>query len=128
MSNQHIDPGAATNGSGHIFPGRRELRGNHITGMLPTLGAPAIGTERNGATVGGGGSDFERMVQSLHELFEQDRQIASQQDSTRCGICYLHFPISELRYREEGFYLCQDCSKTLGNHPLPMLRKQQKFS
>jgi hypothetical protein len=71
--------------------------------------------------------DFQEMVQSLHELFEHDRQVASQVHSTRCGICYLHFLLSELQYREEGYYVCSLCSQTLGHQYVPMLHKQQKL-
>ena len=67
------------------------------------------------------------MLVSLHELFEHDRQVASQPDATRCGICYLYFSVSELHYREEeGFYVCPGCSKVLGKQTLPMIRRQQK--
>ncbi len=71
--------------------------------------------------------DFEQMLLSLHELFEQDRQIASQPDTTRCGVCYLFFPVSELHYRDEGLYMCQRCERTLGKQMMPVLRKQQKL-
>ena len=89
--------------------------------MLPATGA--IGVERGY----GSSFDFEQMIQSLHDLFEQDRQIASQQDSTRCGICYLHFSVTDLQYREEGFYVCTGCEGALGKHTLSMLRRQQKL-
>jgi hypothetical protein len=125
LSNQHTDHGASPNGN--LFTGKRELRSSHITGMLSPLSSPSpvIGTDRNG--YGSGGFDFEQMVHSLHDLFEQDRQIASQSDATRCGICYLHFSVGELRYRDEGFYVCPNCTQHLGHQPLPMLRKQQKL-
>jgi Pyruvate/2-oxoacid:ferredoxin oxidoreductase delta subunit len=89
--------------------------------MLPPLGT--TGVERSY----GSSFDFEQMIQSLRELFEQDRQTASQSDSTRCGICYLYYPVSELQYRDEGFYLCKGCEQALGKHTLPMLRHQQKL-
>lgn len=73
-----------------------------------------------------GASELDALLQSLHDLFEHDRQVASQQDATRCGICYLYFPVVELLYREEGFYLCSRCNQALGHQHLPMLRKQQK--
>jgi hypothetical protein len=92
-----------------------------MTGALPALEPTAVERRYSGAF------DFEEMIQSLHELFERDRQIASQPDATRCGICYLHFPVSELYYQEEGFYVCQGCARALGNHRLPMVRMQQKL-
>ena len=71
--------------------------------------------------------DFEEMITSLRELFASDRQVASQTDSKRCGICYLHFTINDLTYREvEGFYICANCVQTLGKQNLSMLRHQQK--
>lgn len=67
------------------------------------------------------------MLISLHDIFERDRQIASQSDATRCGICYLHFLMSELQYRgEEGFYVCVGCERALGKQTLSMVRQQQK--
>jgi hypothetical protein len=59
-------------------------------------------------------------------LFEHDRQVASQTDSSRCGICYLHYSLNELHYREDGYYVCSDCEHTIGRHAIPMLRRQQK--
>ena len=97
---------------------RREGRVSGNTGQLPAVGAP-----RNYP----GSFDFESMLLSLRELFALDRQIASQPDSTRCGICYLYFMISELHYREEeGFYVCRGCERALGRQQVPMLRRQQK--
>jgi hypothetical protein len=92
------------------------------TGVLPALGIVSIERQKPSAAF-----DFEDMVQSLHELFERDRQIASQLHSTRCGICYLHFFLSELQYRDEGYYVCSQCSQTLGHQYVPMLHKQQKL-
>lgn len=121
MSNHfssHYGSGSASNG--HNF--RRERTG-HLTGQLSS---PASLTPEKGY-YSGQSFDFEQMIQSLRELFEHDRQVASQPDATRCGVCYLHFSVDELRYREEGFYVCQACEQTLGKHPVPMLRKQQKL-
>jgi hypothetical protein len=71
--------------------------------------------------------DIGQLIDSLHELFAQDRSIASQGNATRCGICYLHYPLSELEYREvEGYYVCFTCRRALGSTPLMMLRRQQK--
>lgn len=88
------------------------------TGQLPTL-SPA----RNYT----GSFNFEEFIVSLRELFAHDRQVASQADNKRCGICYLYFTTSELYYREEeGFYMCANCERTLGKQILPMIRRQQK--
>ncbi len=114
------DGGVSSNGSS--FATRRELRANNTTGALPALGS--LGIERLQTS----GFDFNHMIESLHELFEHDRLVASQPDSTRCGVCYLHFPIVELHYRDEGFYICPTCSHVLGHQHVPMLRKQQRFS
>lgn len=111
---------ASNNSSSAIS--RREARANSSTGALPALGT--LGIERNPQP---GTFDFEQMVQSLRELFEHDRQVASQSDATRCGICYLHFHGNELHYREEGFYACSNCERNLGQQHLSMLRKQQKL-
>ena len=70
--------------------------------------------------------DIGGLVDSLHELFERDRGIASQSDTSRCGICYLHFSLSELRYREEeGFYVCSSCERALAHTRIVMVRRQQ---
>ena len=89
--------------------------------------SPSLGKANTERWVSSAAFDFEQMVQSLHELFERDRQIASQPNATRFGICYLHFPLSELQYRNEGFYICSGCSQTLGRQAVPMLHKQQKL-
>lgn len=66
-------------------------------------------------------------IDSLREVFERDRGLASQSTSTRCGICYLHFAMTDLRYREdEGFYVCPGCAQTLGSSPLFMVRRQRR--
>jgi len=70
--------------------------------------------------------DIGLLVDSLHELFERDRGIASQGDSTHCGVCYLHFYVSELQYREEeGFYVCTSCAHALAHTRITMIRRQQ---
>ena len=103
---------------------RRDIRASNPTGALPVVGAGRGYSSYTGHT---GSFDFENMLVSLHELFEQDRQVASQQDARRCGICYLHFMVSELHYREEeGLYVCQGCEKAASKLQLPMLRRQQK--
>jgi|GEM_PF-528190 len=97
---------------------RREGRVSINTGQLPVVG-PVRSYP--------GSFDYESMLLALRELFALDRQVASQPDSSRCGICYLHFTINELRYQdEEGFYVCRRCENALGNQMMPMLRRQQK--
>lgn len=120
MSNSSTS--GAGNGGGqehnNLFANRRDTRINNNTGSLPV-----VGPGRNAS----GSFDFEAMIASLHELFEQDRQVASQPDAARCGICYLYFPPDELHYREEeGFYICPGCERQLGKQQMPMLRRQQK--
>lgn len=121
-------PGGNNNSSGH----RRDRDGRDgRDGRIPhnslsngTTGAlPIVNTGRSYT----GAFDFEEMLETLHETFTHDRQIASQADSKRCGICYLYFVISDLHYREEeGFYVCTGCEHTLGKQKLPMVRRQQK--
>ncbi|HLH63788.1 MAG TPA: hypothetical protein VKV20_19080 [Ktedonobacteraceae bacterium] len=120
MSNQYIpDPDSRPSGNGNSYNSRREMRVSNSTGSLPVVSAGRSYT---------GSFDFEGLIASLRELFARDRQVASQQDSTRCGICYLHYALSELRYREEeGFYVCPNCEKVLGKQSLPMIRRQQKL-
>ncbi len=120
LSDHSID--RATSSNGHAFSSRREMRVSNSAGIVPSLGR--ANTERWVPSVA---FDFEQMLQSLHELFEHDRQIASQSNSTRCGICYLHFLLSELQYRNEGFYICSECSQILGRQTMPMLHKQRKL-
>lgn len=109
--------------NGSSFVSRREMRASNVTGALPALGAMPAKIEYTQSS----SYAFDHLIQSLHELFEHDRQVASQQDATRCGICYLHFPVGELHYREEGFYVCVACAPNLGRQPITMLRKQQKM-
>ena len=126
MSNHHTPSPGNGNGPGNngsSFFSRREARASNPTGALPVLGStPAV--ERPYTS---GSAEFDYLIQSLHDLFEQDRQTASQPDATRCGICYLHYAVNELYYREEGFYVCQNCEQHLGKQSLPMVRKQQKL-
>ena len=121
MSNFYTSD-ASNNGStpnSSSFITRRDLRASNATGALS-----AVST---GRSYSAGSFDFEAMLISLHELFEHDRQVASQPDVTRCGICYLYFSVSELCYREEeGFYICGGCAKALDKQTLPMIRRQQK--
>jgi hypothetical protein len=72
--------------------------------------------------------DIGELVDSLHEAFERDRGIASQGDSARCGICYLHYFLSELQYREEeGYYVCASCARALSHTRILMVRRQQRL-
>jgi hypothetical protein len=119
LRNHSVDRG--TSHSSNAFISRREIRANNSTGVLPSLATSSA--ER----ITPGAFDFEQMVQSLHKLFEHDRQIASQPNSTRCGICYLHFLLSELQYRAEGFYVCSRCSQALNPQDVHILHKQQKL-
>ena len=121
LSNNYTsDPNDGPSNNGHSLVNRREMHASHMTGALPIIKT----AERSAGT----GFDFEQMLASLHELFEHDRQIASQGDATRCGLCYLHFVVSELHYREEeGFYVCQNCERILSKQKIPMLRQQQKL-
>lgn len=67
------------------------------------------------------------LIEALHDLFERDRATASQGNTTRCGICYLHFSRSDLVYREaEGFYVCPSCAESLGATEINMVRRQQE--
>ena len=122
LSNLHT-PGSGNNRSlsnSSSFVSRREIRASNPTGALPVITS-------TGKTQSSSSFDFEAMLISLHELFKYDRQVASQPDATRCGICYLHFPVSELHYCDgEGFYVCPGCERALGKQTLPMLRHQQK--
>jgi hypothetical protein len=128
LSNNYTQgPGAA--GNNHAAGHRRERdartpasSGFNGTGALPApMTSPSNGRSYMGAF------NFDEMIASLHDLFANDRQIASQQDSKRCGICYLHYTPGELYYREEeGFYICASCERALGKQTLPMIRQQQK--
>jgi len=127
LSNEYNTPSSKSNetpsSNGSAFVSRREMRASNVTGALPALGSTPTGIER----IHTSSYEFEHLIQSLRELFEHDRQIASQQDATRCGICYLYFSVNELNYREEGFYVCPACEHSLGRQHITVLRKQQKM-
>lgn len=117
MGNNYTS-GSGMSGNSSSFVSRREMRATNATGALPVINTVRSYTSS---------FDIDDLIASLHELFELDRQTASQPDSTRCGICYMHFSVSSLVYREEeGFYICKGCEHTLGRQKLPMLRRQQK--
>jgi hypothetical protein len=119
LSNNYMSGSGNGASSGGAF--RRDSRSSNVTGALPAIETTAD------QRIYSGGMEFEEMIRSLHELFEQDRQIASQSDSTRCGICYLHFHVDELHYRDEGFYVCNRCEQALGNQRVTIVRRQQKL-
>ena len=100
-------------------PGRREVREQRS-------GNGYYSTTNTGRGYGASSFDFDKMIASLRDLFEHDRQVASQTEAARCGICYLHFVRTELNYREDGFYVCSTCNEALSRQILPMLRRQQK--
>lgn len=118
MSNNHTQGASGQNPQGY----RRERDGRWQNS------SPFNGTGGQSASRGYAGTfDFEAMIDALRELFARDRQMASQQDSKRCGICYLYFNSEELRYREEeGFYVCPTCQQALGKQTVRMIRRQQK--
>jgi hypothetical protein len=116
--------GNGASGGGHAYLNRREVRANNVTGALPPLETT---TDERWNNSHSSGFDFEEMIRSLHDLFEHDRQVASQPDATRCGICYLHHSVNELHYNEEGFYTCDECERSLGHHHITMLHRQQKL-
>lgn len=67
------------------------------------------------------------LIDSLKALFEQDRGVSASGGTSRCGLCYLHFPLSELEYRErEGYYICGHCARALGSADVMMVRRQQR--
>lgn len=71
--------------------------------------------------------DVGPLIDELRAVFQRDRAVASGTAASRCGICYLHFPLDELEYREaEGFYICPVCARALGAQWLPMVRRQKR--
>lgn len=71
--------------------------------------------------------DLAHLIESLRQQFEQDRTLASQTGTARCGICYFYYRQSDLLYREEeGFYICQRCQRALGSGRIKMVRRQQR--
>ncbi|GAC1386010.1 MAG: hypothetical protein NVSMB33_15410 [Ktedonobacteraceae bacterium] len=118
MSNSYTSGNNGSSSNGSSFVSRRDIRASNATGALPAINV--------GQSYPPGSFDFEAMLVSLHELFEHDRQVASQADATRCGVCYLHFSVSELHYLEDGFYVCTGCEKSIGRQTISMLRRQQK--
>ena len=71
--------------------------------------------------------DLAQLIESLHQQFEQDRSMASQAGTARCGVCYFYYRQTDLLFREEeGFYICQRCQRSLGNGRIKMVRRQQR--
>lgn len=109
-------------------PSRRPER---IERMERPAGANDLRDEDDGAEYSGPRGDVRGsvgpLVDSLRDLFVRDRSIASQGGVARCGVCYLHFPVGELTYREgEGFYVCSSCEHALGSARVSMVRRQQR--
>lgn len=68
------------------------------------------------------------LIDELRAVFQRDRSVASAMAAARCGVCYLHYPLDELEYREaEGFYACPTCARALGAQRLPMVRRQKRM-
>jgi hypothetical protein len=113
------DPGHASYPSNPPYQVDRDAAwGHHEPGGGNESAAPLEDRDVRG--------DIGQLIDSLHALFERDRGIASQNDTTRCGICYLHFYAAELHYREEeGFYVCPSCARALAQSRLMMVRRQQ---
>ena len=124
MSNNHTQgAGGAGNQNPQGYRRERDGRWQSPNAFNGNGALPPVNPGRSYA----GGFDFEGMIDSLRELFTRDRQAASQQESKRCGICYLYFTCEELHYREEeGFYVCPSCEQALGKQTLYMIRRQQK--
>ncbi len=120
-------------------PRRDERRDERVDRAERAERAPAVSpvsepqnaSEDDGPDYTGPRSDVRgsvaELIDSLHEVFERDRNIASQGGVARCGVCYLHFPVGELTYRDvEGFYVCESCAHALGATRVPMVRRQQR--
>lgn len=72
-------------------------------------------------------SELTPLLESLRDLFVQDRANGARADATRCGICYLTFPRDELTYFEQaGYYACRACAAATAAHQLTMVRRQRK--
>jgi hypothetical protein len=122
--------------NGHAANGaaRRPPR-EPLTAYVPSLSSsaqPAEEEDEGEAPYSGPREDVRgpvgELIDALHDLFSRDRAIASQGSSSRCGICYFHFPLGELVYREaEGFYVCQACERALGGSRVSMARRQQRL-
>jgi hypothetical protein len=127
LSNKYI-AGSEAAGGNNVNGSRREREGRApSTSSFNGTGAQPAANNGRGHSGYPGNFDFDEMIASLRELFAHDRQVASQAENKRCGICYLYYTPAELTYREEeGFYICSSCMRTLGKQNLPMIRRQQK--
>lgn len=71
--------------------------------------------------------DVGPLIDDLRTIFQHDRATASATGGTRCGICYLHFALDALEYRDdEGYYVCTRCAQALGTARVPMVRRQKR--
>lgn len=71
--------------------------------------------------------DVGPLIDDLRAIFQHDRATASATGGTRCGICYLHFALDALEYRDdEGYYVCPRCAQALGTARVPMVRRQKR--
>ena len=132
----HRVPGAPTHGRPvHSIPFARATAARHVVASHQPLpsdemhasSTPEFSTEQAPEPVDVRG-ELGPLIDSLHELFERDRAVASQGGSTRCGICYLYYKLSELTYRDaDGLYVCGRCARALGSSSLRMIRRQQKL-
>lgn len=92
--------------------------------------APYGGSGREGADTASRGDvrgDVGPLIDDLKSLFQRDRATASATGGSRCGICYLHFALDAMEYREdEGYYVCAACAQALGAARVPMVRRQKR--
>lgn len=114
-------------------PPRRADRAERVEGApaAPSVSEPQNTNDDDDPEYTGPRADVRgsvaTLIDSLHQVFERDRSIASQGGVARCGVCYLHFPVGELTYRDvEGFYVCESCAHALGAARVPMVRRQQR--
>ncbi len=57
------------------------------------------------------------LIDSLHEIFAQDRAVASHGEARAAGYAIYISPSHALEYREaEGFYICAGCKRALGHN------------
>lgn len=124
---QNGHPHAAPSANGAIRRAQREP----LSAYTPSAAQPADEEEAE-VELSGPRKDVRgpvgELIDALHDLFSHDRAVASLGSASRCGICYFHFPLGELVYREsEGFYVCQPCERALAGARVPMVRRQQRL-
>lgn len=149
----HLPPAPRYNGSGHTHDGgrhnghshERERERDYERTETPAYQRPAFDREGDradaeAAMLAGEDRDAPEMsprgdvrgevgalIDDLKALFQRDRATASAAGGTRCGICYLHFALDELEYRDdEGYYVCPGCARSLGAARVPMVRRQKR--